>query len=339
MKQNREFAIGASAAAGLAVLLIGATAALAGSESRTQVVGIIDGHAISQQEVDARVAVGMYQLRKQGLEQFIDDYLLEQAARRAHTSIPEYLAKETTVTVTDADARAQYDAYKGLMKMPFDQLKPRLIAALTTQRQAQRLAQLRAKLRSDAHVDIKLAPPRIEIAIANSPSIGPANAPVTIVEFGDYQSPFNKMQQSALQQEREKHGDQLRLVFKDFPQLTSRDGIIAAEAARCAGEQGKFWQFQDAIYADQAKLAVPDLKADAARLGLDSQKFDSCLDSGKYSGAIEKDIEDGLRVGIRSAPTFIVNGNLHVGIQSTAGFDATIDPELKGNNLSGAKSR
>jgi protein-disulfide isomerase len=319
-----------SAVAGLAVLLIGAAAAPAGSESRAQVVAIIDGHAITQQELDTRIAVALYQLRQQGLEQLIDDYLLEQAAKRAHTSIPEYLDKETAVTVTDADARAQYDKYNGLMKLPFDQLKPRLIAALTSQRKAQRQAELSAKLHSDAHVDIKLEQPRIEVAVANSPSIGPANAPVTIVEFGDYQSPFNPKVQGALQQTREKYGDQLRLVFKDFPQLTSKDGMVAAEAARCAGEQGKFWQFQDALYDDQTKLAVPDLKAHAQQLGLDSQKFNSCLDSGKYSGAIEKDIEDGMRIGIRGAPTFIINGNLRVGIQSAAGFAASIDPELKG---------
>ena len=250
------------------------------------------------------IAPALYQLRKRGLDQMIDDYLLQQAARRAHATIPEFVDKGTAVTVSDADARAQYDKYKGMMKMPFDQLKPRLIAALTSQAQAQRQAALRAKLRSDAHVEIKLEPPRLVVAVANDPSLGPANAPITIVEFGDYQSPFNKMEQGALQQVRQKYSNQLRLVFMDFPPLTSRDGVKAAEAARCANDQGKFLQFQDALYADQSKLAVADLKADARQLGLDSQKFDSCLDSGKYSGEIERDYRRGYASRIQEHTCF-----------------------------------
>jgi hypothetical protein len=98
--------------------------------------------------------------------------------------------------VSDADARAQYDKYKSLTKMSFDQLKPGLIAALTSQRQAARQAALHAKLRSDAHVEIKLEPPRLEVAIGHSPSIGPASAPVTIIEFGDFQSTLCGMEGS-----------------------------------------------------------------------------------------------------------------------------------------------
>jgi protein-disulfide isomerase len=330
MKQHRTSAT-AGWVAGLAALVIGAAPAWGGTEARrSPVVAVVDGHAITQEEVDTAVAQGLYELRRRALDQMINDYLLEQAAKRAHTTIPEYLEKESAVTVSDADARAQYDRYKGLIKMPYEQIKPRLIASLTTQRQAQRLAELRANLRKQAQVENKLQPPRLQVAVGNSPALGPANAPVTIVEFGDYESPFNKMELGALAQVREKYGDKVRLVFRDFPSFSSKDGVKAAEAARCADEQGKFWQFQDALYADQTKLAVPDLKATARQLGLDSQKFDSCLDSGRYSSTIEKDIEDGLRLGIRNAPTFIVNGSPHAGAQSVPGFETTIDPLLQG---------
>jgi len=79
-----------------------------------------------------------------------------------------------------------------------------------------------------------LSPPRLEVAVAHSPSLGPASAPVTIAEFGDFQSTFCKMEESALQQVRERYGDQVRLVFKNFAPLTSKEAIEAAEAARCA---------------------------------------------------------------------------------------------------------
>ena len=321
-----------------AALVISATVAGARDDSHRQTVAIVDGHAITEQDLDTTIAVDLYQLRRRQLDQFIDNYLLEQAARRANLSIPEYLDKETAVTVSDADARAQYDKYKGLTKMSFEQVKPRLIASLTSQRRAERDAALRAKLRSDAHVELKLEPPRFDVALAHSPSIGPASAPVTIVEFGDYQSTFCKMEESALQQVRDRYGDQVRLVFKDFPPLTSKDAVAAAEAARCANEQGKFSQFRDALYADQSRMAVADLKATARGLGLDSAKFDSCLESGKYSSAVEADIEEGLRLGIKSAPSFFVNGNPHAGIQSTAGFEAMIDQELEGKGRAQTKS-
>lgn len=316
--------------AGLAPLVIGATVAHARDDSRRQTVAVVDGHAITEQDLDTTIKVELYQLRRRQLDQLIDNYLLEQAARRANLSLPQYLEKETAVTVTEADARAQYDKYKGLIKMSFDEVKPRLIASLTSQRQAQRQAALRAKLRSDAHIEFKLEPPRFEVATAHSPSIGPSSAPVTIVEFGDFQSNFCKTDEPVLQQVRERYGDQVRLVFKDFPPLTSTEAFEAAEAARCANEQGKFWQFHDALYADQTKLTVADLKATARGLGLDSAKFDSCLDSGKYSSAVEDDLEEGLHLGIRSVPTFFVNGYPHPGIESTAGFEAMIDPELPG---------
>jgi 2-hydroxychromene-2-carboxylate isomerase len=324
---------------GCAALVISATVTYAATkDSRSQTVAIVNGHAVTEQDLDTTIAAGLYQLRKQALDQFIDNYLFEQAARRANLTIPEYLDKETAVTVSESDARAQYDKYKDQIKVPFEQLKPRLISSLTAQRQAERQSALRTKLRSDARVEIKLEPPRLEVAIAHSPSIGPATAPVTIIEFGDFQSTFCKMEESALQQVRDRYGDQVRLVFKDFPPLTSKEAVQAAEAARCANEQGKFWQFHAALFADQSKLAVSDLKAAARQLGLDSAKFDSCLDSGKYATAVEEDIDEGLRLGVRSTPSFIVNGNPHAGILSTGGLEAMIDLELKGKGLMQTKS-
>jgi protein-disulfide isomerase len=325
--------------AGLAAIVVSGTVAHAGNDSRRQTVAIVSGHAITEEDLDTTIAVELYQLRSRALNQFIDDYLFEQAAKRDHLSIPEYLDKETAVTVSDADARAEYDKYKGLMKVPFEQLKPRLIATLTSQRQSERQGALRAKLRHDGQVEVKLEPPRLEVAIGHSPSIGPATAPVTIIEFGDYPSTFCKMDESALQQVRDKYGDRVRMVFKDFPPLTSKDAVEAAMAARCANEQGKYRQFRDLLYADQSKLAVSDLKAAAKGLGLDSAKFDSCLDSGKYSSAIEEDIEEGIRLGVRNSPTFFVNGNPHAGLLATGGLEGMIDPELQGKGRAQTKSR
>jgi protein-disulfide isomerase len=314
-----------------------ASAGQAGYDSQRKTVAIVDDQAITEDELDATISSQLYELRRSQLDQFIDNYLLERAAKRAHLSIPDYLDKETSVTVSDADARAQYDKYKGQIKIPFDQLKPSLLAELTSQRQAARQAALQAKLRSDSHVEIKLEEPHSDIAILQSPSLGPANAPVTIIEFGDFQSDYCRAEEPVLQQVRNKYRDQVRLVYKHFPILNSKDSVKAAEAAGCANEQGKFWQFHDALCGDPSKLA--DLKATARGLGLDSAKFDSCLDSRNYTSSVEEDIEEGLGIGVRSAPTFFVNGHPHAGVLSTAGFQSMIDLELQGKGQTETKSQ
>ena len=130
-----------------------------------------------------------------------------------------------------------------------------------------------------------LTAPRIQVKTAGHPEIGSKDAPITIVEFSDFQCPFCGRAEPTLKQVRAKYGDKVRLVYMDFPLGIHDHAIDAASAGRCAGEQGKFWQFHDAMFADQSKLTPPDLKASAKKLGLDTAKFDDCLDKGKYKAA------------------------------------------------------
>jgi protein-disulfide isomerase len=117
-------------------------------------------------------------------------------------------------------------------------------------------------------------------------------------------------------------------VFKDFPLPNHPDAQKAAEAARCAGEQGKYWEMHDRIFAAQATMGVPVLKTHAAALQLDTAKFDQCVDSGKYADAVRAGLKEGEALGVQSTPTLYVNGRPVIGAQSYEYFVGVIDEEL-----------
>jgi len=117
-------------------------------------------------------------------------------------------------------------------------------------------------------------------------------------------------------------------VFKDFPLPNHANAPKAAEAAHCAGEQGKYWQMHDRLFANQQALAVPALKEHAAAIGLDANKFGECLDSGRFAQIVNTDVEYGNQLGVSSTPTMYINGRPVVGAQPFEFFQSVIDEEL-----------
>jgi protein-disulfide isomerase len=117
-------------------------------------------------------------------------------------------------------------------------------------------------------------------------------------------------------------------VFKDFPLQNHAQAPKAHQAAHCAGEQGKYWQMHDLIFANQARMEVPNLKQHAAALGIDTQKFNTCLDTDKYAASIAADFKLGEEIGVSSTPTMYVNGRPVIGAQPFEQFQAVIDEEL-----------
>ena len=170
--------------------------------------------------------------------------------------------------------------------------------------------------------------PRVNVASADHPSRGAASAPVTIVEFGDFQCPFCRAAENSLEEVRQKYGDQIRVVYMDFPLSFHSHAMDAARAARCAADQDKFWPFHDALFLDQKKLEPNDLKQTAAKLGLDSNKFNSCFASDKHDASIRKDIAEGNKLGVTGTPTFFINGRELMGAQPPEKFNEVIDEEL-----------
>ena len=152
---------------------------------------------------------------------------------------------------------------------------------------------------------------------------------MTIVEFSDFQCPFCKQVVPTLAQITQKYGDQVRLVFRQFP-LSSIHPFAekAAEAALCANEQGKFWEMHDAMFGDQSKLEVSALKVTAGNLGVDKAKFDECLDSGRFAQRIKDDETAGSLVGVSGTPAIFINGRSFSGAQPYDALASAIDEEI-----------
>jgi protein-disulfide isomerase len=171
-------------------------------------------------------------------------------------------------------------------------------------------------------------PFRVEVS-TDGPVRGPAEAPVTIVEFEDFQCPYCRRVQSTLDQVLVRYNGKVKLVHRDFPLASlhpkSHD---AHEAARCAGEQGKFWEFRDLLYTGVGQAISEQINDYAERLKLDSDAFKTCVAGGKYKAAVRKDEEEGARLGVEGTPAFFINGRAFSGAQPEANFAQIIDEEL-----------
>ena len=175
------------------------------------------------------------------------------------------------------------------------------------------------------------APQRYEVASEGFPSIGPKDAPITIIEFSDYQCPYcRRWHEQVYEPLLAAYPGQIRVVYRHFP-LTSihPDAFPAAQAAMCAGEQNAYWQFHEKIFSSDA-LGSSVYTQYAQELGLDMSAFDSCIAEGRYDEAIQADLDFAVNLGVRSTPTFFINGLAIVGAQPLDIFKQVIDKELAG---------
>lgn len=180
----------------------------------------------------------------------------------------------------------------------------------------------------------------VNVSIDDDAILGNPDAPVTIIEFSDFQCPFcRKFYKETLPQIKKEYlaSGKVKFVYRDFPLVQIHPGATpAAEGAECAKEQGKFWEMHDAIFDEQEKqgsgtvqFTADDVKKWAAKIGLNASKFNQCLDSGTYTQEVEKDVADGSAAGVSGTPATFINGRLVTGAQPFVAFKAVIDEELK----------
>jgi protein-disulfide isomerase len=158
---------------------------------------------------------------------------------------------------------------------------------------------------------------------------GPAGAPVTILEWSDFQCPFCREAQPVLGRLLAEFPDRVRLVFKDFPLRSHELAVPAAIAARCAGAQGRFWEYHDLLFVAQPAFARDDLVGYARRLGLDAPPFTECLDAAGFQEDVMADQGEGRAAGVRATPTFFVNGRKIEGAQPIDVFREAIRDALR----------
>ena len=173
---------------------------------------------------------------------------------------------------------------------------------------------------------------RISVQVDDDPAIGPENAPITIIEFSDYQCPYcQRWHDEVYAKLLENYGDKVRLVYRDFPLYSIHpEAGPAAEAANCANEQGSFWSFHERLFSYQYQLGREAYQNYASELGLDIEKFKICLESGRYKAEVDADYQYATSLGITSTPTFFINGIPLVGAQPYDVFQYLIDKELAG---------
>ncbi len=174
-----------------------------------------------------------------------------------------------------------------------------------------------AQLRQDAKLDL--------LHNGDDPSVGPKTAPVTIVAFEDFQCPFCFQAQPFLKKLLATHAGDIRFIYKDFPLSSIHPNAqSAAEAAQCAYQQGKFWEFHDELFANQDRFAEAFYRATAQKLGLNLTAFNECLATGKTKQAISQDVELGRTLGVVGTPTFFVNGELFA-----QGYSTDLDAQFE----------
>ncbi len=173
--------------------------------------------------------------------------------------------------------------------------------------------------------------PFFQIDIEQAPTWGKPDAPITLVEFSDFQCPYCARGTKVINQLKKKYGDRLRLVFKQNPLPMHKHAAKAAEASLCAEEQGGefFWKLADRMFENQNSLGSEALKKYAAAVGLDGAKFEQCLNSGRMTKRVQQDLAEAEELGIQSTPVFFVNGRLISGAQPLEVFVEVIEQELK----------
>jgi predicted DsbA family dithiol-disulfide isomerase len=185
-------------------------------------------------------------------------------------------------------------------------------------------------LKKDYAVRSFFEPARFDIATAGHPSRGPANAPVTIVEFSDFECPFCGNLFPVMKEIEAKYADTVRVVYRQFPLNSIHPHAQkAAEASLCAKEQNKFWEYHDSLFANQRELTVESLKSRAAELKLDTIAFNACLDSGRQAAAVRQDVTDGNKAGVTGTPAIYINGRAYREDTSFEGLSKAIDEELQ----------
>jgi protein-disulfide isomerase len=327
-----------AAAAGLAMMVIGVAPLAAQQQADSdKVVATVGDYKITESQVDEKLKPQiaswqsrLYQMRRQAIEQIADDYLIQQAARKDNLTVEQYIKKALgpPPQITEKDARNYYDSHQGQIGRPYDQIKQPLINALQRRAVQQQREDLIEKLQADNHVKIMIEPPRMTVDTTGHPSLGPDNAPVTIAEFGDFQCPYCGRSEQTVKELRQEYGDKIRIVYLDFPLSFHEHAFPAALAARCAGEQHKFWEYHDALFANQSKLTDQDLKDIAKQLKLDMKRFDACFANQKYAKEVRADMEQGSALGVDGTPGFFVNGRPVTGAEPTQVFEGVINEEL-----------
>jgi len=324
--------------------------AVACAQSQSKAIAVVNGESITEDEVQKAAAPELEKLdqkqkqfmatlerdKKSAVEDALEDIvnrkLLEAEAKKRSITVDDLLRTEVQEKVTpptEEIVRKFYDDNKAVINGSFIETALEIRNYLLQQGRQSAFSALMFKLKKDYGYKSMVEPDRAKVDVAGHPSKGPATAPVTIVEFSDFECPYCGGLYPTLKRVEDTYKDKIRIVYRQFPLNNIHPRAQkAAEASLCANEQNKFWQLHDAMFNDQKNLTVDDLKAKAAALSLNAATFATCLDSGKHAAAIQSSLEEGNRLGVDGTPALFINGRYLGGNQPYDAIAKIIEDEL-----------
>jgi len=277
-----------------------------------------------------RMKLEAYELTKQRIDQMVDNTLLLAESQRRQVGPEQIIRTEITDKVrnpTEEEINKFYSENKARISGDLNSIRNQLVTYLQNESRQQLEKDLSARLRKGADIRWLMtepSPPVQNVSVDDDPARGDANAPVTVVEFTDFQCPACAAMHPVLEEVLKSYGNKVRFVVRDFPLNQHENARKAAEAANAANAQGKFFEYITVLFKNQKALDTPSLKKYATELGLDRARFDAALDRGVYATEVEKDVADGEIYGVGSTPTIFVNG-VQLRVLSAEGLKQAID--------------
>jgi protein-disulfide isomerase len=348
--------IGFQHAGALVVAMIALGAGSAAADEA--VLATVGDRAIEAREVEQSLRIQLYELdmekyrlTRRRLEQVIAEELLGRAAAAAGKSVSAYVTdqiQEQLATVSESEVEARYQQAREQMaangqgplsgdnSIDEQRAKKQIKNLLLRERASQGVQKLLERLSAETKVALQIRPPDppvFNLPGGNDPALGPAAAPVTIVEYGDFECPICKESVPILKQLRTLYPGQVRFVYRDFPLASHPHARPAAEAAQCAFEQGAFWPYHDALFAEAPELKSLEHLKLAQQLRLNAEEFADCLTSDRPKAAVTKDLTEAQRLGINATPTFFVNGRYMGGYQTLEALREMVDRALAAQQL------
>lgn len=276
----------------------------------------VNGVTLNLSDLERKSSAALFQARsvyyeaeRRTLEEFINDYLLEQQALKEKVSVAELLERHVNSTIapkpSDEALRVYYEGIETTAS--YEEVRDKIADVVRDKRIAKAKVAYIQSLRNQAHITYRLAPPRAPISLSDAPARGPQAAPVTLLEYADYECPYCQQIQPVLEKLAQEYKGKLAFAYKDFPLPMHPNAQKAAEASRCAQLQGKYWEYHDLLVTTK-QLDLPALKSHSRTLKLDANTFDKCLDTGDTAETVKKQASEAQSLGVSGTPTFFVNG-------------------------------
>jgi protein-disulfide isomerase len=326
-----------------------ATAAATSGSSDSRPAATVGGSVITMEQLDHAAANQLAKLRQQEydvrasvLQGLIQQQLVtsEAAARKVtEADLMKAEVDDKSAAPTADEVSKFYETNKARMGgKSFDEVKGDIERALKGQKSNDRRGQFLAELTAKNNVKVMLEPPRATVTIRpGTPAMGPADAPVTIVEWSDYQCPFCKRAHPTVEQVLSEYKDKVRFIYLDYPLPFHQMAMPASQAVHCAEDQGKFWEYHTNLFEVAGDLSKADLSKRATDLGLDSAAFEACTTANKHESLIKTNFDDGAALGVTGTPAFFINGRMLVGAQPIEQFRDVINDELSRKGLAAPK--